>query len=150
MEVPYRVRRDVLDRIHQNPNAVPVVNPDNFGDILGAADVVAIAHDAVRRLGLPALSENVLERLGALDEKGFIAHQIKGNRDLIGYLDNRGYDDSPGSLAAWTVLWDGMRDWDNRKWDWAEIATGAALASLCCPLVEEYEQIVLAHGSTAH
>jgi len=48
------------------------------------------------------------------------------------------------------VLWDGMRSWDNRNWDWQTLATGVALAGMFCPAVEEREAAVLARGSTTH
>jgi hypothetical protein len=150
MQELYLTRRDVLDRIHQNPNAVPVVYPDEFGAILKGADVAAVARDAVARLSLPALSDDVTGRLAQLDKEGLVA-AIKARRDLIGFLDQRGYDaGSNDCRAAWEVLWDGMRHWDNRQWDWAEIAAGTALADLACPLVEEREAVVLARGSTGH
>jgi len=146
----YLVRRDVLDRIHQNPNAVPVVYPDEFGAILKDADPVAMARDAVTHLGLPALSESALARLAGLD-KARLVDDVKATRDLIGFLDRWGYDNaSAESRAAWDLLWDGMRDWDNGKWNWPEIATGTALAALYCPPVEEPERVVIAHGSTGH
>ncbi|HZS86096.1 MAG TPA: hypothetical protein VFE42_01225 [Chloroflexota bacterium] len=151
MKDQYLVRRDVLDRIHQNPNAVPIVYPDEFGAILNDTDVVATARDTVARLGLPALSDAALSRLGALDKKDLLEARIKGNRDLIGYLDKRDYDnDSAESLAAWSVLWDAMRNWDNRQWDWKVFAAGVALIDLFCPVVVEAEQVVLAQGSVAH
>ena len=146
----YLVRRDVLDRIHQNPNAVPVVYPDEFGAILKDADLVAIARDAVARLGLPALNESALARLSGLD-KAKLIDDVMATRDLIGFLDRRGYDNaSAESRAAWELLWDGMRDWDNGKWDWPQIAAGTALANLFCPRVEEPARVVIARGSTAH
>ena len=146
----YLVRRDVLDRIHQNPNAVPVVYPDEFGAILKDADLVAIARDAVARLGLPALNESAQARLSGLD-KARLIDDVKATRDLIGFLDRRGYDNaSAESRAAWELLWDGMRDWDNGKWDWPQIAAGTALANLFCPRVEEPARVVIARGSTAH
>lgn len=145
----YLSRRDVLDRIHQNPNAVPVVYPDEFGRIVGGADLAAIATDAAGRLGL-ALDHEALARLAGLD-KAALTDAVKATRDLIGFLDRRGYDnDSPSSRAAWEILWDGMREWDNRAWDWAEIGAGTALAYLFCPTVEEQDAAILARGSTAH
>lgn len=146
----YLVRRDVLDRIHQNPNAVPVVYPDTLGEILLQADVPAILAGAQERLGLPVLDAESQARLGALDKPALIA-QIKSRRDLIGFLDHLGYDDAAaGARAAWEVLWDGMRAWDNRSWDWQTVAAGTALASLFCPTVQERETTVLARGSTSH
>ena len=146
----YLVRRDVLDRIHQNPNAVPVVYPDEFGAILKDADLGATAARAVARLGLPALRESALARLSSLDKAGLV-DDVKATRDLIGFLDRRGYDNAGAeSRAAWELLWDGMRDWDNGKWDWPQIAAGTALADLFCPPVEEPERVVIARGSTAH
>ena len=151
MKDQYLVRRDVLDRIHQNPNAVPIVYPDEFGAILNDTDVVATARDTVARLGLSPLSDAALSRLGALDKKDLLEARIKGNRDLIGYLDKRDYDnDSAASLAVWSVLWDAMRSWDNRQWDWKVFAAGVALIDLFCPVVVESEQVVLAQGSVAH
>lgn len=150
MQDQYLIRRDVLDRVHQNPNAVPVVYPDKFGAILQDADVAAIARDAVTRLGLPPLAEGIAARLAALNKQALI-DEVKANRDLIGFLNKRGYDNtSAESRAAWEVLWDGMRAWDNRSWDWPEIAAGTALAELWCPLVEEREAVVIARGSTGH
>lgn len=151
MKDQYLVRRDVLDRIHQNPNAAPVVYPDQFGAILNETDVPATARDAAARLGLPALSQAALARLANLDKQGLLDNEVKANRDLFGFLDRRGYDNrSAESYAAWAVLWDGMAHWDNTKWDWKVLATGVALASLFCPLVEEREQIVIGRGSTGH
>jgi hypothetical protein len=151
MKDQYLVRRDVLDRIHQNPNAVPIVYPDEFGAILNDTDVVATARDAVASLGLPAFGETTLSRLGALDKKDLLEAHIKGNRDLIGYLDKRDYDsDSAESGAAWAVLWEAIRNWDNRQWDWKVFAAGVALIDLCCPTVAEAERVVLAQGSVAH
>lgn len=145
----YLRRRDVLDRVHQNPNAVPVVYPDEFGAILAGADLVALARDSAERLGL-SLDQDVVTRLSGVD-KGQLVAAIKARRDLIGFLDQRGYDDdSAGSHAAWEVLWDGMRDWNNRQWDWPRIGAGTALAQLYCPVVEEREAVVLGRGSTSH
>jgi hypothetical protein len=145
----FLTRRDVLDRIHQNPNAVPVVYPDEFGTIIAAADLSVLARDAAGRLGL-TLDHEALARLSALDT-GELVDAIKATRDLIGFLDRRGYDAASAlSRATWEILWDGMRQWDNRQWDWAEIAAGTALAYLYAPAVEEQEAVVLARGSTAH
>lgn len=145
----YLSRRDALDRIHQNPNAVPVVHSDEFGAILMQADLAAIAGEAIERLGLPPLPAGALARLAALDKPALI-DAIKAQRDLIGFLDKRDYDDGAEARAAWQVLWDGMRQWDNRVWDWPQIATGVALVDLFCSPVEERAAVVLAHGSTTH
>lgn len=145
----YLTRRDVLDRIHQNPNAVPVVYPDEFGAIVREANLSEVASGAAGRLGL-ALDHEALARLAALDTAELI-DAIKSTRDLIGFLDRRGYDaDSATSRATWEILWDGMRNWDNRQWDWAEIGAGTALAYLFGSVVEEQEATILARGSTAH
>ncbi len=147
----YLVRRDVLDRIHQNPNAVPVVYPDELGKVLQQADLSAVARESAARLGLAELSQSAQSGLAGLDKALFIAEHIKGHRDLIGFLDRRGYDNASGdSYAAWAILWDGMKNWDNRKWDWAEVATASVLVSLCCPEVEQREPVIVGHGSTAH
>lgn len=151
MKDQYLVRRDVLDRIHQNPNAVPVVDPDEFGATLLAADTAAVARDAAARAGLPPLSDGAVSRLANLDRQRLIDQDIKGNRDLFGFLDKRGYDDaSPESYAAWAIAWDGMRHWDNLQWSWPTIAVGVALIDQFCPVIQEYEQVVLARGSTGH
>lgn len=145
----YLSRRDVLDRIHQNPNAAPVVYPDEFGAILMGADVTAIAGAAIARLGLASLPESALARLAALDKAALI-DALKARRDLIGFLDAHDYDDGAEARAAWRVLWDGMSQWDNRAWNWPQIAAATAMVDLFCPPVEQHEAVVLAHGSTAH
>ena len=151
MRDQYLIRRDVLDRIHQNPNAVPIVYPDEFGAILQAAGVPAVARDMVAQLGLPTLSEAAQARLANLDKQGLVDNDVKANRDLMGFLDRRSYDDaSAESYAAWAVLWEGIRQWDNRQWDWNTVATGVALVALFCPVVEQREAVVIGHGSTAH
>lgn len=150
MRDQYLIRRDVQDRIHQNPNAAPIVYPDDFGAILKAADVPAVARDVLARLGLPTLSEAAQAGLANLDKQALIDRDVKGNRDLIGFLDRRNYDASAESYAAWAVLWDGIHHWDNRQWDWNTVAAGVALVALFCPLVEEREAVVIGHGSTAH
>jgi hypothetical protein len=146
----YLVRRDVLDRLYQNPNAVPIVDPDRFGAILHGADIPAIAGEVAARLDLPPLDAADQARLAGLDKPAVMA-ALKAKRDLIGFLSNESYaEDSAGSRAAWEVLWDGMRPWDNRAWDWPRIAAGTALAALFCPPVEEQQAVVIARGSTAH
>ena len=145
----YLSRRDVLDRIHQNPNAAPVVYPDEFGAILARADLAAIAGEAIARLGLPPLSEGALARLAGLDKAALI-DALKAKRDLIGFLDAHDYDDGAEARAAWGVLWDGMSRWDNRAWNWQQIAAATAMVDLFCPPVEQREAVVLARGSTAH
>jgi hypothetical protein len=127
---------------------VPVVYPDEFGTIVQATDLMTTARAATERLGI-TLPGDALARLGALDKVALLG-AIKARRDLIGFLDERSYDDGDGSRAAWQVLWDGMRQWDNRSWDWEQIAAGTALVSVCCPVVEEREAMVLARGSTGH